>query len=67
MPVQKLDIQGYQTNFSLDINLDKITNTVNKFKNHPSIIKRKENRQGSEKFSFSYTNNIDIASKINQL
>ena len=43
--VQKLDIQGYQTNFSLDINLDK----------------------GSEKFSFSYTNNIDIASKINQL
>ena len=65
--VQKLDIQGYQTNFSLDINLDKITNTVNKFKNHPSIIKIKENRQGSEKFSFSYTNNIDIASKLNQL
>ena len=65
--VQKLDNQGYQTNFSLDINLDKITNTVNKFKNHQSIIKIKENRQGSEKFSFSYTNNIDIAFKINQL
>ena len=29
-----LDIQGYQTNFSPNINLDKIANAVNKFKDH---------------------------------
>ena len=65
--VENLEIQGYQTNFSPNINLDKITNTVNKFKYHPSIVKIKENIQGIEKFSFSNTNETDIASIINQL
>ena len=67
--VQKLDIQGYHTNFSPNINLDKITNVVNKFKDHPSIVNIKEKVQESEKFSFSfsYINESDIASIINQL
>ena len=48
-------------NFSPNINLDKITNAVNKFKYHPNIVKIQEKIQGSEKFSFSDTNETDIA------
>ena len=54
--LQKLDIQGYQTNISQNINLDKITNVVYKCKDHSSIVSIKEKLQESENFSFSYIN-----------
>ena len=43
---------------------DPVSNAINKFKNHPSIvmIKRKNNRSG--KFSFSSVNYDDILKKL---
>ena len=52
--VQNLEIQCYQTNFPPNINLDKITNAVNKFKYHPSIVKIKETKKFKEVESFHF-------------
>ena len=65
--VSKLDIMGYQTETSTidpaessNIGPDKILHAINKFKDHPSIIKIKEKIEINEKFTFSMSNVDDI-------
>ena len=61
--VVNLDIIGYSTTgFSPDADTDKITNAINKFKDHPSIIKIKE--KFTKKNSFSITNEKEMEEEI---
>ena len=51
--VESLDIEGFSTyDYSYHPELDYISNIVEKFKNHPSVLKIKENVKIKEKFHF---------------
>lgn len=51
--VETLDIKGFKTyNYSYNPEIDYISNIINKFKNHPSIIKIKENVKVDQHFHF---------------
>ena len=66
--VVNLDIIGYSTTgFFPDADTDKITNAINKFKDHPSIIKIKKKFTIMKKFSFSITNEKEMEEEINGL
>ena len=65
--VTKLGIKGYQTDFSPNPELDIIYNTINKFCDHPSILKIKERVHMTETFNFSTTNEGDILMKLKNL
>ena len=65
--VAKLDIEGYQTDFLPNIEDNNIINMINKFKNHPSIIKIKEKVDINETFSFSRCSVDDIEREIEKL
>ena len=66
--VEKLNIEGYSTVKNLNsIAEDPILNAIMKFKNHPSIIKIKENIEVTDKFSFPETNDEDMVVKIKRL
>ena len=47
--VENLDIQGYNCNYSGVNNSDKKSNIIDKFKNHPSVLKIKERMCINEK------------------
>ena len=65
--VKKLNINGYHTALNPNMGSDDILNIVNKFKNHPSILKIKENVNIKEKFSFINCSVADIESEIHKL
>ena len=65
--VDKLDIQGYQTLISNDIYHDKISTVINKYMNHPSILKIKENVHSDENFTFSMSSIDEIDDIIRNL
>ena len=66
--VENLDIQGCNTSdYSADSELDNTYNIIEKFKNHPSILKIKENVQVETKFHFDEVNEPGIKDKINSL
>ena len=50
--VKNLNIQGFDTEYCYNPELDKISNLIEKFKNHPSIQKIKENTKIEIKFNF---------------
>ena len=64
--VSKLNIIGYQNEFS-NTGHDKIFNYIQKFKDHPSILKIKQNIHVNEKFVFSTSNPADITTLIKNL
>ena len=64
--VEKLQIEGY-TNHNPDIENDIIFNIINKFKDHPSILKIKETVVIKKVFSFVNSNVDDIAAEISKL
>ena len=66
--VSDLNIQGYQTG-QIDTNndLNPIGEATNKFKDHPSILKIKENINIIEKFSFSETKEEEFKNEIKNL
>ena len=64
--VSKLNIIGYQTEFS-NTGHDKIYNSIQKFKEHPSILKIKQRIHINEKFTFPPCNAADITMLINNL
>ena len=64
--VSKLNITGYKT-ISSNIGNDNIYNSIQRFKDHPSILKIKQRVHINEKFTFSMSNTADIASLINNL
>ena len=61
--VSKLNIIGYQNEFS-NTGHDKIFNSIQEFKDHPSILKIKQNIHVNEKFTFSKSNPADITMLI---
>ena len=65
--VDKLDIQGYQTPISNESYHDKISVVINKYKNHPSILKIRENVHSDEKFTFSISSIDEIVEIIRNL
>ena len=66
--VENLDIQGFNTSdYSADSELDNTYNIIEKLKNHPSILKIKENVQVETKFHFDEVNEPGIKDKINSL
>ena len=58
--VAELDIKGYDTDFSPNIVNDNISNIINKFKNHPSILSIKERVDITETFTFLKPSVVDI-------
>ena len=66
--VDNLDIQEFDTSdYSADPELDKTYNIIEKYKNHPSILKVKENVKVETKFHFDEINEAGIKDNINSL
>ena len=65
--VANLDINGYQTVFLSNTSNDKIVNIINKFKNHPSVVKIKENINIEGNFSFRMSSVTDIENEMHKL
>ena len=59
--MDNLDIQEFDTSdYSADPELDKTYNIIEKFKNHPSILKIKEDVRVETKFHFDEINEAGI-------
>ena len=66
--IKNLEIEGYNTDeFLPDIKLDDISNIIQKFINHPSILKIKEQIHIQYPFSFPTRTNIEISECIKKL
>ena len=65
---ERLDIKGFSTNdFTHEPDISFIDNMIEKFRNHPSIIKIKEAMSKGSTFHFTASNEADILNKINNL
>ena len=62
--IKNLDIKGYKNNYTPRDDAAYISNIIDKFKNHPSIVKIKENVKVKEKFSFTTVNEYDFVAEI---
>ena len=65
--VEKLNIKGYEITSNYEMGNDNILNIINKFKNHPSILKIKERVNINDKFSFTNCTLADIDLEIHKL
>ena len=65
--VKNLKIKGFKPDDVVNEDLDNISKIISKFKNHPSIIKIKQNIQINEIFSFSSSSLNEIENKIKDL
>ena len=65
--VENLNIKGYNIDHAPLENLDFVSNAIDKFKNHPSILRIKENVQVNEKVSFSTVKEYDFTTEILRL
>ena len=65
--VENLNIKGYNIDHAPLANVDFVSNATDKFNNHPSILRIKENVQVSEKCSFSTVKEYDFISEILRL
>ena len=65
--VENLNIKGYNIDHAPLENLDFVSNVIDKFRNHPSILRIKENVQVNEKCSFSTIKEYDFITKILRL
>ena len=66
--MDNLNIQEFDTSeYSTDPELDKTYNIIENFKNHPSILKIKENVRVETKFHFDEINEVGIKDNINSL
>ena len=65
--VKNLDIEGFETDFCPNPELDSIFNIVQKFRNHPSVQKIKENVKVESKFKFKNVNISTTLEKISSL
>ena len=65
---ERLDIKGFSTNdFTHEPDISFIDNMIEKFRNHPSIIKIKEAMSKGSTFHFTASNEADILNKINKI
>ena len=65
--VENLNITGFVTDYSENPELDTISNIIERFKNHPSILKIKDNVKIETKFQFSSVKECTIKEKIDSL
>ena len=65
--VDKLNIHGYLIKITDNNNLDPVSNTINIFRDHPSIIKIKGVVRIAKQFSFSFPEEVRVAEIISQL
>ena len=66
--VSNLDIKGYEsTTDCLFVENDIVSSIVDKFKDHPSILKIKENVVFTDRFNFSLSNYADMTAIIKDL
>ena len=65
--IKNFDIKGYKNNYTPPDDADCISNIIDKFKNHPSIVKIKENVEVKAKFSFTTVNEYDFTTGIIKL
>ena len=66
--VENLNIEGYSVEgFLIDPHVDRISNAIEKFRIHPSIVKIKESIIIKEKFSFPETELAEIKKEIHGL
>ena len=65
--VKKLEIKGYEEDVDTQNDTDTIENIIDKFKEHPSILKIKEMVKVTNVFSFSKASNIKILQEIFRL
>ena len=65
--VKNLDIQGFIPENKITQNSDNILSILEKFKNHPSILKIKEKVQNPDKISLTQVCEKDIVTEINNL
>ena len=65
--VNNLNIEGFHTDYCFDPEVDDISNIIEKFKAHPSIVKIKENVKVDVKFIFSKVSESVINKKITSL
>ena len=65
--VPRLNLKEFNSDYRYDLNVDDITNSINKFKLHPSIIKIKENVNISDPFFFSIPDIPDTSKNIEKL
>ena len=62
-----MNIEGYEVNYCYNSELDDISNIINKFKSHPSILKLKENIKLEENFHFEDVSDAIVKNKISSL
>ena len=65
--VKNLNIAGFETHYTFNHEFDYISNVIEKFKDHPSILKIKENVKIETKFHFSDVSESVIKKKISSL
>ena len=65
--VRKFNIRGYLSKFTDNANLHPVSNAINIFRNHPSIIKIKGSVRIEKQFSFSFLEEVRVAEIISQL
>ena len=66
--VENLNIESYSVEgFLIDPHVDRISNAIEKFRIHPSIVKIKESITIKEKFSFPETELAEIKKEIHGL
>ena len=65
--VSYLNIDGFKPEYCSNPELDIISNIIDKFKNHPSILNIKENVKVQSKFNFSTVTETMVRTKINAL
>ena len=62
-----MNITGFVTDYSENPELDTISNIIERYKNHPSILKIKDNVKIETKFQFSSVKECTIKEKIDSL
>ena len=65
--VRYLNIDGFKTEYCSNPELDIISNIIDKFKNHPSMLNIKENVKVQSKFNFSTVTETMVRTKINAM
>ena len=66
--VEKLEIEGYSTeDILLNFQLNTVFNIITKFKDHPSILKIRENVLANATFHFSMISEAAMSTEIKSL
>ena len=65
--MKNLNIEGFETDYCFDPEIDNISNIIEKYKSHPSIVKIKEKVNVDVKFNFSSVSEAAMKKRITSL